>query len=111
MRKLVKAIGAGLAALALVGVAVFYAASANAMVTDPTDTCTPGQTSDGCGGPADDGPPPHMDDQDDDGSDGTATPPPPELDSLSDALVDVVRDVDARLRVILGQISKQPSGR
>jgi hypothetical protein len=111
MRKHIKAIGAGFAALVLVGFAVFYATSASAMATDPSDTCTPGQTSDGCGGPADDGPPPHMDDQDDDGTDGTATPPPAEHDSPSNALLDVVRDVDARLSFILGRILKQPSGR
>ena len=104
MRNLIKAIGAAFAALVLIGVAVFFATSASAMATDPTDTCTPGQTSDGCGGPADDGPPPHMDDQDDDGTDGTATPPPPEHEFLSNALLDVVQEVDARLSLILGRI-------
>jgi len=103
MRKLIKAIGAALAALVLIAVALFYATSA-AIATDPTDTCTPGQTSDGCGGPADDGPPPHMDDQDDDGTDGTATPPPPEHESPANALLDVVHEVDARLSHILDQI-------
>jgi hypothetical protein len=102
MRNLIKAIGAAFAALVLIGVAVFFATSASAMATDPTDTCTPGQTSDGCGGPADDGPPPHMDDQDDDGTDGTATPP--DHESLSNALLDVVHDLDAQLSLILGRI-------
>jgi hypothetical protein len=104
MTKLIKAIGAALAALVLIAVAMFYATSA-AMATDPTDTCTPGQTSDGCGGPADDGPPPHMDDQDDDGTDGTATPPPPEDDSASSVLLDVVGEVGTRLSLLLGQLS------
>ncbi len=103
MTKLIKAIGAALAALVLIAVAMFYATSA-AVATDPTDTCTPGQTSDGCGGPADDGPPPHMDDQDDDGTDGTATPPP-EDDSASSVLLDVVGEVGTRLSLLLGHLS------
>ncbi len=104
MSKFIKAMGAALAALVLIAVALFYAASA-AMATDPTDTCTPGQTSDGCGGPADDGPPPHMDDQDDDGTDGTATPPPPEDDTASSVLLDVVGEVGTRLSLLLGHLS------
>ena len=100
MRNHIKAIGAMFAALMLVGVAMFYATAAGA--TDPTDTCTPGQTSDGCGGPADDGPPPHMDDQDDDGTDGTETPP--EQVPAPSALVDEVLEFGAQLGVILARI-------
>ncbi len=100
MRNQVKAIGAMFAAVVLMGVAVFYASAAGA--TDPTDTCTPGQTSDGCGGPADDGPPPHMDDQDDDGTDGTETPP--EQDLAPSALVDEILEFGTQLRLLLARI-------
>ncbi len=101
MRNHIKAIGAMFAALMLVGVAMFYATAAGA--TDPTDTCTPGQTSEGCGGPADDGPPPHMDDQDDDGTDGVEAPSPEEDLPPSD-LIDELLDFRAQLGLILGHI-------
>ena len=101
MRNHLKAIGAVLAALVLMGAAVFYATAAGA--TDPTDTCTPGQTSDGCGGPADDGPPPHMDDQDDDGTDGVEEPSPEE-DVAPRGLVDELIEFRAQLGLILDHI-------
>jgi hypothetical protein len=101
MRNHIKAIGAAFAALVLVGVAVFYATAAGA--ADPTDTCTPGQTSDGCGGPADDGPPPHMDDQDDDGTDGAETPPP-DQDLAQSELVGEILEFGAQLGLILAHI-------
>jgi len=100
MRNHTKAIGAVLAALVMICVAVFFATAA--VATDPTDTCTPGQTSDGCGGPADDGPPPHMDDQDDDGADGIETPP--EQDLAPNALVEEILEFGTQLGLILGQI-------
>ena len=74
MSKRIKAVGLVVAGLMLIGITLSLVISDG--VTSPSDTCTPGQTTDGCAGPADDGPPPHMDDQDDDGTDGTATPPP-----------------------------------
>jgi len=100
MRNHIKAIGTIFAALVLIGVAVFYATAAGA--TDPTDTCTPGQTSDGCGGPADDGPPPHMDDQDDDGTDSTETPP--EQDLAASALVEEILEFGTQLGLVLARV-------